>query len=207
MNDYPRPFKPGPIEPVAQVGQNLLVIQTTKYRLYQVAYTEQVYLSHPLVVNLGAPAAGVVLADFNTNTVLDMQDGELIQLRAFVLDDIHVVMLQPLAVTRGITQNVQARLNAFLAQKDPCHHTTEIFIFGDQRIFLRGQNPTLYALAQARVAFYGIRYVLAGSSGPATKGGRLPAIKTFPDIQAAIEWSRAPEGEKFTIVPIGGWGR
>lgn len=195
-------YKSGPIQPVAQVGHNLLLIDRMRYNLYQVAYIEPIPPSHPLVADVGAVNAGVTDAIFNTNNVLDMEDGHLGQFRARVLDDIAVDILQPQSSTRFTLKNVIARLSAYTHVYDEHDALTEFFIFEDDRIFLRALNPTDYNLAQGRVAFYGFKYVLAGGKGVADRGGEVPPIRTFTSIEEAER-----SGLKYTVIPVGGWGR
>jgi len=199
---YTRPFRAGPVEPVVEVGHNLLLANARNYKLYHVAYIEPIPRSHPLVVNIGAILAGATAPDFNPAAVLDFNYGQLGQLRAAVIDDIHVTMLQPAGQARFGNMNVFATINAFSALYDPCAHETEQFIFEQDRMFLRAVNPTGYALVQARIAFWGYRYVLAGDKGPSSSGEHTPPLKTFLTIDDALA-----SGEKFTVIPVGGWSR
>jgi hypothetical protein len=201
MSDYPRPYKPGPIEPVVEAGQNLLLQDRLGYYLYRVAYVEPLPRSHAIMFNGGALTAGQVLGNLNTQTQLDMQYGQLAQLRMRVLDDIDVVVYQPSATARGSNKNQIADFNAYDALYDNFDHLSEVFIFEDQRIFFQFTNPTQYPLTQSRVSVYGIKYVLYGGQGASTGGHVLPN-RTFDNIQDAVN-----SGERFTVVPIGGWGQ
>lgn len=198
---YTRAFKPGPIEPVAHPGDKVLTIDREQYSLYVVGYVEQIPLSHPLVVNIGAIAAGTTAAINNPQNQLDMPYGTFAQYRARVLDDIHVLIYQPQASARFTNKTQVARVNVFSQLEDPCGHQTEVFVFEDQRIFLQATNPTLYALVQARVAFWGYKYVLLGPGGASTGGHVLP-FRKWTSITEALE-----SGERFIVVPTGGWGR
>lgn len=198
---YPRPFKPGPIEPVVEVGENVLTVDRVGYDLYRVAYIEEIPLSFPLVANIGAIAAGATAAIFNPTALLDMQEGQVGQYRAQVVDDIHVVINQPQAVARFSNRNQTARLNAFLRLLDPCDHLSEFYIMGQDRIFLTVTNPTQYALVQARVSFYGFKYVLEGQ-GPAKTGEKLVPLAAYQSIGDARHG-----GQRFTVIPLGGWAR
>jgi hypothetical protein len=199
--NYPRPFRAGPIEPVVEVGQNLLVVDRENYNLYQVAYIEPLSRSAPLIFNAGALIAGKAATVLNTQTILDMQFGQLAQIRMRVIDDINVVVFQPQAVARQGNKNQTANINAFSAIYDPWDSLSEYYIFEDQRIFLQITNPRRYDISQARVGFYGFKYVLYGGAGASTGGHVLPR-RSFSSIQEAVD-----SGEKFTVVPIGGWGR
>ncbi len=202
-------YKIGPMEPIAEVGENILVVDRESYRLYTVAFLEPISASHPFVANaVVAPAvilaAGAVAPVLSTTNILDMQNGQLGQFRMYVLDDIGVEFLQPQSLTRFGTLNQQARVNAFNRLKDPCDHLTEFFVFEQDRPFLRVTNPTQYALNQARVAFYGYKYVLSGadSADAVAPGGHVTPIATYPNIAAAKK-----ANYKFTVAPVGGWGR
>lgn len=200
---YPRPYKPGPIEPIVEVGQHLLIVtQQGGYDLYMVAFIEGIPKSHPLVINLGAIAAAGVTAPITTQPLLDMQYGQVGQFRGRVLDDIWVDLLQPQGVARFPTMNVNANFNAFQAlDRAADFNMTEFYVLEQRRPFLRGNNATPNALGQARVAFWGFRYVLAGPEGPSTTTGQLPPIQHYSSINEAMRGQY-----KFTVIPSAGWG-
>ncbi len=194
--------KVGPIEHVAEVGENVLLVEHGVYRLYQVAYIEPIPPSHPLVAEVTAGAglaAGGNIPAFNTTNLLDLNYGQLGQFRAHVLDDIHVTVLQAQSLARFALMNVSATINVFTRLEDEYDILTEFAIWEQRRVFLRVVNPTAYALAQARVAFYGYKYVLAGTQG--TSGGQqIEPIGTYHSIKEAVD-----AGRKFSVVPVGGW--
>jgi len=191
--------KVGPIEHVAEVGENVLLVEHGQYHLYQIAYIEPIPTSHPLVANVGAIAAGGIVAAFNTTALLDLNYGQLGQFRAHVLDDIHVVVRQAQALDRFALMNVTATINAFTRLEDEYDILTEFAIWEQRRVFLRVTNPTGYPLVQARVAFYGNKYVLSGAEG-ASGGQQINPIAKYGSIKEAIEG-----GKKFSAVPVGGW--
>lgn len=197
----PRPYKPGPIEPIVRVGENVLTVDREAYSLYTVGFIEPLILSGALVVNGGAVVAGATLPLLNTQNQLDNNYGQLSQLRARVLDDIDVTMYLPQSVARHGNLNIVATVNAFVALNFPDDEPSEIFIFENQRVFLQIRNPDTVALVQSRVMFYGIKYVLIGPGGPSSGGHVLP-FRTFNSITEAVQ-----SGEKFTVIPTGGWGR
>ena len=179
----------------------MLLLDREAYMLYQIAYIEPVPPSHPVVQDFGAILAGAFTAPTSTTAILDMTDGQLGQFRMKVLDDIVVTLMQPQAVSRFGTKNVNARINAFSARYHPDDHLSEFYVYEDDRPFLQVTNPGAVALVQARVAFYGFRYVLSGPEGP-TAGGHVTPLRRFANIKEATE-SKLP----FTVMPIGGWGR
>ena len=168
---YPRPFRAGPIEPIVEVGQRVLVIDRESYKLFMVAFIEPIPVSGPIILNGGAIAAGGVSAVTSTQNVLDQNYGQFGQLRAKVLDDVAVTILQPQALARFTMKNVNAVITPFTALNDPDGHTTEFYVYQDDRVFCQFRNPHTVALAQSRIAFWGFKYVLAGPEGPAGTGG------------------------------------
>ena len=203
---YPRPFKPGPIEPVVRVGENVLTVDREQYSLYKVAYIEPLPASGPLVVNGGAVGAAAVLAIINPQLTLDMNYGQVAQLRCKVLDDISVTIYQPGGVARHGLNTPVATVNAFTALYFPDDEPSEVFIFENQRIFLQIANVRTVALVMSRMLFYGIKYVLAGPGGASTGGHILP-FQTFANITDAERWKQSGEGQPFTVLPTGAWGR
>lgn len=193
----------GPIQPVAEVGENLLLVDNAAYHLYQVAYRNSVPPSHPFVAEASAGAglaAGGRIQAFNTNNILDLNEGQVGQFRAYVLDDVHVRINQPAATARQAVGQLVATFNAFSKLQDPHDALTEFFSFEDVRPILDITNPTGYVLVQVRIAFYGFRYILAGKDGTSALGGRISPIETFQTIKAARE-----SGQRFTVAAIGGW--
>lgn len=209
---YPRAYRGGVIEPIVEVGQQVLLVDREAYNLYMVAYTEPITLSNPILINgnalanPGAPAtplaAGATTAVLNTQAVLDNQYGQFAQLRAKVYDDVVVTIYLPQALSRFSLKNVNAVLNAFDNLEDPDAHLSEFFLFEDQRIFLQFRNPQGVAITVSRIAFWGIKYVLAGPEGPAATGGKVQPLRRYQTINEAVK-----SGERFTCVPTGGWGR
>ena len=194
-----------PIKPIADPGENLLLVDNARYHLYQVAYRETIPPSHPFVAEASAGAglaAGGRIQAFNTNTILDLSEAQVGQFRAYVLDDVHVRMNQPGATARHSTGQLIATFNPFSKLQDPYDAMTEFFSFEDQRPILDITNPTGYALVQVRVAFYGFRFVLAGKEGISSLGGKVAPIETFENIKAARE-----TGAKFAVGGVGGWPR
>jgi len=207
MSTYPRPYRAGPIEPVVEVGQSLLVWEQGSFSLFPVGFIEPIPMSHPFVMNGGALAAAAQVT-FNSQNILDLQYGQLAQLRFRVLDDIAVEVLEPQATARFATLNQNARINVFTELYDPCGHLTEIFAYENNRPFFRITNPGLVALAQTRIQAYGFKYVLVGASGEPFMGERAVPIARFTNILQALAATDA-QGKpyRFTVVPIGGYGK
>lgn len=201
MYAYAGAFKPGPIAPLAKPGENILLVDRETFHLYGVAFVEPLAPSHVLIFNAGAILAGARALNQNTQPVLDQNYGQLAQIRMRVLDDIHFVIKQPQAVARQGDLNVTAEINAYTHLYDPYDALTEMFIFENQRFFMDITNPRQQNLAQARIAFYGYKYVLIGKEG---SGGNvhLTPLREFYSPEEAIQ-----AGLRFTTIPEGGWGR
>ena len=198
------PFQPGPIRPLVRAGHNVLLSSIQGgFQLYRVQRYEPLFHSHVLVVDInltaGVPAAlaaGTAGVPYDTTPLLRMTLGQLAQVRMRVLDDINV-QIREQGIPTNQTQQVITQFNAFNALEDPCDHLSEKFIWEDYVLFLTPTNPTRYAAARTRVAFYGIRYVMEGSS---TEQGHLRPIATFPNLETAMD-----SKYKFMVLPIGGF--
>lgn len=206
MSIYPRAFKEGGIEAIVDPGQQVLVVDREGYNLYRAAYIEPIPYSRALETNLivtpaTAIAAGAVGAQISMTALLDMQDNQVGQFRCELLDDVDVVISQPQSLARYATRNVNSTISRFSKLRDRCSHTTETFILGQDRIYLTPTNNGGRSITVARAAFWGFKYVLVGKSGMPTTGA-LDPIKTFVSINDAIA-----SGERFTVLPGGGWGR
>lgn len=203
MSYYPRAFRAGPMEPIVDPGQQVLVVDREGYNLYRVAFIEPLPYSRALEIDLitGTVTAGSAGAQVNMQNLLDMQDNQFGQYRTHVIDDVDVAVSQPQSVSRFSNRNVSATLNRFTMLKDRCCHTTETFILGQDRTFLTPTNNGARSITLGRVAFEGFKYVMVGRSGLPTTGA-LDPIRVFGSIDDAIK-----SGEKFTVVPAGGWGR
>lgn len=153
------PYKAGPIDSVVMPGETVGVWVNKVYKFYKVFYIEGLTRSDPLTVDLGALAAGAVSA-VTQLLLLEMPDKEFGQFRCEVLDDVSVILYQGRADQRHKLENVVATMSRFTHLHDPCAHGTEFYVHEDDFAFMQAQNFTSYALTQARVAFWGFRYVL-----------------------------------------------
>lgn len=203
MTYFPRAFRAGDMEPIVDPGQQLLIVDREGYNLYRAAFIEPIPYSRALVIDLitGTVATGAAGAQVSMTTLLDMQDNQAGQFRMELLDDIDVVVSQPQSVARYSTRNVNATVSRFSKLRDRCGHLTETFILGQDRTFLTPTNNSGRGITLGRAAFWGFKYVLVGKSGVPTTGA-LDPIRVFMSIDEAIR-----SGEKFTVLPAGGWGR
>ncbi|MFY9259575.1 MAG: hypothetical protein WAO71_03600 [Gallionella sp.] len=170
-------YREGPIEQIVMPGENVGIWVNKVYEFYKVDYVEPITYSDPVTINLGALAAGAQ-SNVTQLTALQMPDSEFAQLRMRVLDDVNLIVYQGRADQRHKLQNVVSTVNRFTHLNDPCGHQTECFEFEDNYIFLQADNQTGYALTQARVVFWGFRYVLEFQPQYNFRGGNLPEIWT-----------------------------
>lgn len=153
------PYKPGPIEQIVLPDQIVGIWVNKNYRFRKVVYIEGAPRSDPIEQDFGAVAAQATTAITQLN-LLEMPDNEFGQFRAFVIDDIAANLWQGRSDGRYKLTNRNARITRATDLRDPCGHSTEFFVHEDDFAFMQILNPTDYNLTQARVAFYGFRYVL-----------------------------------------------
>lgn len=153
--------KAGPIDPFALVNENVAIWMKAMWHLYRVMFVEQMPRSQAMVFDQGALAALANTGDVRLIN-LDQQTTPpgLIQLRCFPLDDIQVEVKLGRAESRFTSANISARVDRFTEISDPDLHTTEFVVLQDNSVWVNCTNPTAYATAMARIAFFGFRYTL-----------------------------------------------
>lgn len=153
--------KPGPITPIALVGQRLAIWVAPNWNCFKVIFRESLLRSRPLVFNLGPSAAGAPIPNVPlANLEMSVDPPEIAQLRFYVLDDIEVTLRKGIADTRFKSKNIVSAGDKFTRRVDPCLHTTEFIVLKEEEPNMSAVNPTGYALAQGRVAFFGFRLLL-----------------------------------------------
>lgn len=153
--------KAGPIDPIALVNENVAIWMKAMWHLYRVMFVEQMPRSQAMIFDQGALAALANTGDVRLIN-LDQQTTPpgLIQLRCFPLDDIQVEVKLGRAESRFTAANISARVDRFTEISDPCLHTTEFVVLQDNSVWVNCTNPTAYATAMSRIAFFGFRYSL-----------------------------------------------
>jgi hypothetical protein len=214
MAYYPRLYNPGPIEPIVEPGQNLLLQTPNRLELYQVAFIEPIPPSAPVIVNLATTGLTAATSSSGVNTGAtpislqnqqDMNNGELFHVRFRVLDPVTVTLWQGQGLGRNVTRYTQAAFTVDTGFWDPHYAYSEHFVWEQNRAYMIATNYHAHSVGQARVALWGFRYVLAGESAViASQGGvNSRPIASYKTVAEAIS---NPNGLKFTIVPISGWG-
>ena len=201
----------GPIEPVCEPGQNVLVRDRGIFKLYQVSAIETLHPSGPLTIDNTAMAQSGITRNFNPFATLDMGYGQMGQYRFQVLDDIMVDVFHPQASGRYTNNNGQSNIGWYSRFFDPHDAFSEFFVLEQDHPFFTITNRRSVAIDQARIVFYGYRYMLVGKSvdvpaGRASSSGiRIVPLQTFSSIEAAIEATKGPQGIRFTVIQLGGW--
>lgn len=153
--------KAGEIDPIGLVGENLAVWYSKSWHIYTIDFVEQMPRSANLVFDQGALAALANSGDVRlTNLDQNIDPPGLIQLRFYPLDDIQVQVKIQRSEARFTSANVSALVDRMTEIADPCLHTTEIVVLQDKSLYVNCTNPTAYATAMSRVAFFGFRYML-----------------------------------------------
>ncbi len=156
----------GPISPVARIKDHISVYTAKKWSHYEIAYAEPWPRSSPLRVDMVALSGAVVIA---ANAILakrlvpivQVTDGEMLQLRFLPLDDVEAVIYEQSGTAKFNSRNTHARVNMTTGLHDPYLATTTTFVLGYQRdLNIEIQNPNPVPINQARLQFWGFRYVL-----------------------------------------------
>jgi hypothetical protein len=181
------PYKAGPIEPVVMPGEFVGVWVNKVWNFYKVDYIEPVPASDPIEQDFGTLAAGASTAGAVQLNLLEMADLEFGQFRVRVIDDVNCILFQGRADQRHKTNVRVGTYTRFTNLVDPCGHTTEFYVHEDNWAYIQATNPTDYALTQARVAFYGFRYVLQAMPEYTMKPDPTTGKPNLPQ-----QWTRIP---------------
>jgi hypothetical protein len=166
MSEVANIYDNGPISLIARIKDTISVLTAKKWAHYQVSYAEPWPRSGPLRVDMVA-LAGVAVIAANGNIakrlvpILQVTDGEMLQIRFEPLDDVEGVVWEMSGTGKFNSRNTHARVNMATGLRDPFLATTTLFVMGYQRdLNLEVQNPNPIPLLQARFQFFGFRYVL-----------------------------------------------
>lgn len=177
----------GPISLIARIKDNLSIYTAKKWAHYQIVFAEPWPRSSPLRVDMVALAGATTIAANGVIAkrivpILQVTDGEMLQIRFEPLDDVEAVIWQQPGTGKFNSRNAQARVDMRTCIRDPYLATTTIFILGFQReVNLEVQNPNPVALNQARFQFFGFRYVLE---------------EITPDLSSVVDSRGQPDKKK-----------
>lgn len=149
----------GPIQTIAKPGENIGIWSAAAWHWFRVVRLEPWLPSNTGIQNLGAVVAGATTAVTRAST-LEFDTNRVAQLRCMVLDDIRVRVFQPAANGKFVNVDAHSEISLMGAQIDPDAALTEFYVFEDKEPFFRIENPTGYNLAQTRLLFWGIQYLL-----------------------------------------------
>jgi hypothetical protein len=153
---FPHKSGLGLMEPVALIGHNVNVIQSSSNSYRKVVWFEAIPPFQFL--NIGAIAAATTSGRVQA-TNLDFWDNEFGQIRWYPLDNAQVRLFLPNANGRHTLRNIQVPVDPTIVDRDPCLHLTEMFIWEDQRPAFEATNYTAVALAQCRLVGMGYRFI------------------------------------------------
>jgi len=159
-------YDSGPLSPIARIKDNLSIYTAKKWSHYQINYLEPWPRSSPLRVEMVAlaalttiPANGTI--DKRIVAILQVTDGEMLQIRFEPLDDVEGVVYELPGTGKFVSRNVHARVDMATYLRDPYLASSTFFILGFQRdMNLEVRNPNPVPLNQARFQFQGYRFVL-----------------------------------------------
>ena len=164
-------------EPVARIGENLLVLPKEKYGYYKVTAIEPI----PIIIkDFGAINAESESKD-TAITEVELNEDEIGQFRFIPLDDIEVEIKQPLANARGFTKTVVTRVSKLSAQLDPTLKHTEVFTIEDEKLYFKIKNPSKSNISRSRVAIFGWKF-------------KVKELKAKPQKYAVIQVEVLPTG-------------
>ena len=158
----------GPIQPVAGIGEKILVRRVQNWVLYPIVYIEQIPESSPVTIDLIANSAPVVaniaaggsLLSQSLQNPLQMDGLELGQFRIRIYDNIELQFYEPQALPRFVTMQARARFSKFGQVHDQHLSQSEIWIFQSEWPFVDVFNRCNYVITSATVGFSGLRYRL-----------------------------------------------
>ena len=156
-----RVYDPQQIQPVVETGQNLGVLVQGDWLFFRVDHVEAVPASRQTTQDLGSVSDASSSGETEI-TVVRAQDGNLLHIRMFPLDDVELDVFHGRSTGgRHTTYSTKARISPATANTDNFHSLSTAFIFGkDRPMYINAYNETGYALAQSRVRFFGYRYRL-----------------------------------------------
>jgi len=154
------------VQPVAKIQENLAIWTMGAWQYYTIVYQEPIPPGPASTVEMVvASGATTLLANATISkqivTILQLADGELLQVRFRPLDNVEAVIWEQAGQQKFSSRNIHARVDRTTEEYDPHYSTTTFFILGINRdMALEVRNPMGYATAVARVMFWGIRNII-----------------------------------------------
>jgi len=168
MNFVDNLYSQGPIAPICQIKEHLAIWSEARWIGFEAELIEPIPRSSQFVIDLIAIAGVGILAPIGTIASqlipqLQVSANELFHARFFVLDDIEAQLWQLSNMARFAPRGGQAGVNLFTPVYDPWLATTTFWVLGgagdkDARVGCTNIGGAI--LGQARVGFFGYRYIL-----------------------------------------------
>ncbi|MCX6022503.1 MAG: hypothetical protein NTZ05_12380 [Chloroflexi bacterium] len=147
--------------PKADVDDELKIYTKNTFAYYRVDFVEGMPPGSQGVIDFGAIAANGTITK-TAQSLLQLDDGFLVQIRYRPLDDVELQLWQLGNSGRHYTKNWHARVTAFTARGNPDFSQTEFWVLGkDRDAQIAAINPRPTALARSRTEFWGWRYLVA----------------------------------------------
>lgn len=156
----------GPISLIARIKDNLSIYTLRKWQHFNIVYAEPWPRGRQLRIEM-VTAAGLTTIPANGGIakrvvpLLQVTDGEMLHVRFEPLDDVEAIIWEQSGTGKFNSRNTHARVDMATCLRDPWLASSTFFIMGYQRdMNLEIINPNPRALNQARVQFWGYRYIL-----------------------------------------------
>lgn len=163
----------------AKEKQNLGIWSMGRNNYFNVDYIEGLPIGSPAVVNYGAVGANASLA-LTELTDFDLDEHQLVQLRMFPIDPIELRVWVTRSQGKFLIRGLHARVSKMSRAFDPYMAKSEINILGrDRGAFIEAFNNNDYALGQARVMFWGWRYILVPLHNIVENVDRTGVVKPY----------------------------
>ncbi len=183
MNIVDNLYSSGPMAPVCQIKEHLAIWTEQRWVGFQAENIEPVPRSSVNIVDLVEITAMGTLAP-NQQTagrvleILKVNANELVHYRWFVLDDVEGQLWQLAHMARFAPRGGQAGVNLFTPAHDPWLATTTFWVLGgpgDKDARIGCTNISGATLPQARLGFWGFRYILTKEERVHPNARYLPA--------------------------------
>jgi len=155
------------IQPVCLIKQNMSVWSSQQWNHFIVEYIEPLPPGGASIVDMVATAGATTLPALGTIQkrvvqILQLAESELLHVRMDVLDNVEAIVWEQSSQTKFTSKNLTARVDWQTRVRDPNLATTTFWVSTDKRdMNLEIRNPMAVALPQARVQFFGYRYILS----------------------------------------------
>lgn len=168
MNIVDNLYSSGPMAPMCQIKEHLAIFTDYSWHGFAVEWAEPVPRSSPFIVDLvDVTGAGTLVPGQTVQGqilgILQQDSNDLGHYRWFVLDDIEGQLWQLSNMARFSPRGGQAGVNLFTPMYDPWLATTTFWVLGglgDKDARIGCTNISGATIPQARIAFFGYRYIL-----------------------------------------------